>query len=235
MPAKTRIRCYLDGRNFYYGVAKPYQCKWIDLEKLVRTVLQESVCKDGVAIEKILMFSSSVSGNAAARQGTYFLALKEHSPSVEIVLGHHLERVKKGLPVTTDDRGRIISRGEEEVKIAVYEEKRTDVNLATRMVDDAHVWANLAPEDRAFDAACLISNDADLAAALQIKKRLGQRTILLAPRRERAWSSVAADLKRFTAKRDRVLEIGRVHVEGSLLPAKVGEHSPPDAPGWWAS
>ena len=38
----TKIRFYVDGLNFYYGIARPYQLKWIDIEKLLLELLNQA-------------------------------------------------------------------------------------------------------------------------------------------------------------------------------------------------
>ena len=134
--------------------------------------------------------------------------------------------------VTRDDRGKIIDRAGEIVEIMIREEKCTDVNLACKIVDDAHVLASQDDEDKSFDLACLVSNDSDPSSALEIKKRLRQRVILISPRTEDSLSSISSNLKKYTDKKDRIAVVRKTDVENCLLPRKVGKYTPPDARGW---
>ena len=231
-PPTLRVRCYLDGFNFYYGVSRGYDIKWIDLEKLFQTILAAHIPNGVAEIEKIFLFTSTVRGEASKRQATYFSALKDYSSCIEIVRGHFSERTKKGPMVTRDDRGKIIDRAGEIVEIMIREKKCTDVNLACKIVDDAHVLASQDDEDKSFDLACLVSNDSDLSSALEIKKRLRQRVILISPRTEDSLSSISSNLKKYTDKKDRIAVVRKTDVENCLLPRKVGKYTPPDARGW---
>ena len=82
-----RVRCYIDGLNLYYGVARPYGCKWVDLQALLRELLRRKL--PDAEVERLVLFSAPmVERDAAARQKTYFGALRQHSPNLELVLGH---------------------------------------------------------------------------------------------------------------------------------------------------
>ena len=215
----TRVRCYIDGMNLYYGVARPYGCKWMDVEALLRALLRRKL--PDAEVERLVLFSAPVKGREVeARQKTYFRALQERSPNLELVLGHFRTVAKHGTLLDGADAG-------EERRVAIEEEKRTDVNLACRMVDDAHTSAG-----KEFDVACLVSNDADLAAALGVKRRLGQRTLLITPRTTRQSSLPAGALRRFVAAEDTILTVEGELVRRCRLPERVGRWRCPDAPGW---
>ena len=214
-----RVRCYIDGLNLYYGVARPYGCKWVDLQALLRALLRRKL--PGAEVERLVLFSAPmVERDAAARQKTYFKALRQHSPNLELVLGHFRSFTKFGKLLDGQDAGEVR-------KVATREEKRTDVNLACRMVDDAHTAAG-----KEFDVACLVSNDADLAAALGVKERLGQKTMLITPRTTHEPSLPAADLRRFVHRGDITYTIEEDLVRRCRLPERVGRWRCPDAPGW---
>ena len=111
--------------------------------------------------------------------------------------------------------------------MAIREEKRTDVNLACRMVDDAHTAAG-----KEFDVACLVSNDSDLAYPLGVKQRLEQQVVLITPQTTYAPSLPVGDLKRLVAGENTILSIGEDLVRRCRLPERVGRWKCPDAPGW---
>ena len=215
----TKVRCYIDGMNLYYGVARPYGCKWLDLEALLRELLRRKL--PDAEVERLLLFSAPVKGREVeARQKVYFRALRERSPNLELVLGRFRTFAKHGTLLDGEDAG-------EERRVAIEEEKRTDVNLACRMVEDAYTLAG-----KEFDVACLVSNDADLAAALGVKERLEQRTMLITPRTTRQESAISGDLRRLVAAEDIIPTIEEELVRRCRLPEKVGRWKCPDTPGW---
>lgn len=214
-----RVRFYVDGLNLYYGVARPYNTKWIDLEKLLMLLVRKKIPE--ARAEKIFLFTSTVMGkgekpNASDRQQTYFRALRAHSPKIKIILGYFTEHAKSG---QCNHCNRIES-------MTILEEKMTDVNLACQIVYDAHT-----SDGKSFDISCLVSNDSDLACAIEIKKRLGQRILLIAPKS--TTSQMSRRLIKHVPKKDRIATIKKVEVEQSLLPQLIDNTwYPPNAPGW---
>ena len=258
----TRVRCYYDGFNFYYGICRSYDIKWIDLEKLLKTLLRELI-GDEVIIEKLLFFTSTVSGEPNDRQKIYLKALEQHSGSrIQIIQGAFHKRKRK-IPIikravkekTTrqengkeslvkitmwkgDKREKVARQADSEENLAeimTWEEKQTDVNIACQIVDDAHVWANNEESERRYDVTCLISNDSDFSSALQIKSRLQQPIFLITPVAEGVPPRISPLLTKYVLPQHRVSCIKRKDVEGSLLPPRVGQYTPPDAPGWGIS
>lgn len=214
-----RVRFYVDGFNFYYGVTRPYEFKWVDLEALLLALVRR--VEPEASVERILLFAAAVKGdgtpgNAHQRQQLYFEALKAHSKRLEIVHGRIRERV----------RDMTLVEGHRMASVVEFEEKGTDVNLACRMVEDAY-----EAQDQ-FDVACLVSNDSDLAAPLKVKQRLGQRTMLITPRTTRRDAKVAKELTRLVEREDRILTVPEELVKAHPLPKKVGRLRPPKRRGW---
>lgn len=109
-------------------------------------------------ITKIRYFTARVTGlphdaSAATRQDTYLRAL-ETLPLVEIHYGHIVTRTRR-LPLANPTPG-----SPRMVEVLVTEEKRTDVNLASYLLLDAFTGA--------CDTAVVVSNDSDLAEAIDI-------------------------------------------------------------------
>ena len=206
-----RVRVYLDGFNFYYGIACAYDFKWIDIEALLRRLIGKKIPEH--TIEKIILFSSEVLGEEALkRQQHYFTALKEHSSCIEVYLGKFHVRDKTGV---------LVGRGSPSGKFTVSAaegKKETDVNITVcleklqvsasgetgkvvvrgspgskvrvQVREEKETDVNIAcriVEDaftaasKEFDIACLVSNDGDLSEALKVKQRLHQRTLLILP------------------------------------------------------
>lgn len=216
-----KVRCYVDGLNFYHGVARPYNCQWVDLQALLRALLRQRV--PDAEVERVILFTAPLAGGgAAARQRVYFHALQAHCPNLELVLGHFRTSIKQAKLLKGPEAGQFR-------EVAIREEKRSDVNLACRMVADAYTVAG-----KEFDAACLVSNDADMAAALEVTRQLRQRTMLITPRATHGDSFPSGKLRELVATKDSILTIKEGLVRRCRLPNRVGKWRCPNAPGWRA-
>lgn len=137
-----RTYVYVDGFNLYYRMfrnsrrrkAVPNHCKWLNLELLMKKLLPHD------DIRYIGYFTARVvrdrrDPDQADRQDAYLDALAT-IPCLEIVEGQFRRRGKS------------------------FEEKGSDVNLASRLIRDAFL-------DR-YGRAVVISNDSDLVGAMDI-------------------------------------------------------------------
>lgn len=105
-------------------------------------------------IRLIRYFSSLVTGPTRPNQEIFLKALAT-LPDVEVTLGKFMSKnVKCTLTQCTHMGTRLFE---------THEEKRTDVNIAVYMLDDAY-------RDR-FDRAVLVRGDSDLVPALQVVRR----------------------------------------------------------------
>ena len=153
MPALPQLRTivYIDGFNFYYGAVKKTPYRWLDLATLFGHVLGPQN-----SIVKIKYFTARVQPTPRdpdihVRQDAYLRALAAHCPTVEVHFGHflrHRVRMENATPPPPT------------VEVWKNEEKGSDVNLALHLLDDA--WRNR------FDCAVIVSNDSDLATAMQM-------------------------------------------------------------------
>ena len=142
----NRSIVYIDGFNFYYGVMKGSNDKWLDLEYYFRLLRQND------DLQKIYYFTAKVSGNAQLRQEIYFQALQT-SNLIQIIFGLYKSRQRKC---------RVASCSNLQKKYADYEEKRTDVNIALQMLDDAY--------QKKCDRMIVVSGDSDLVPAIEMVK-----------------------------------------------------------------
>ena len=143
---------YIDGLNFYYGAVRGTPYKWLDYQALCARLLPRD------QITKIRYFTARVTGlphdaSAATRQDTYLRAL-DTLALVEIHYGRIVTRTRR-LPLANPTPG-----SPRTVEVLVTEEKRTDVNLASYLLLDAFTGA--------CDTAVVVSNDSDLAEAIDI-------------------------------------------------------------------
>ena len=156
-----RVGVYIDGFNLYYGVraATGRRFLWLDVEKLARELLRPHQ-----TLERVCYFTSRVRTPAAShlRQTAYLEALQT-ATGIEVVEGF-LQQTYRICPACGATTTRI-------------EEKRTDVHIACRMLDDAH--------RNRVDVSALVSADSDLAPVIGLIQALPRRRVLVAfpPRR----------------------------------------------------
>ena len=152
MVARTYL--YVDGFNLYHRALKNTPYKWLNLKTLGQQVLASHN-----QITCIKYFTARVSGQrdptSPARQQAYLKALST-LPEVKVYFGHFLAKTITR-PLVKPVRGL-----PKYVEVHTNEEKGSDVNLATQLLNDA--WS------KAFDVAVVISNDSDLEAPIRIVK-----------------------------------------------------------------
>jgi hypothetical protein len=144
---KRRTIVYVDGFNFYYGAVRGTPHKWLDLEKCFVRL------RPGDDLRRIWYFTALVDGARGVRQQAYLRALATR-PLVQVILGKFkLKQIKCIVPGCSYPGSRVFD---------VPEEKRTDVNIALQLLDDAN-------RDRA-DQFIVVSGDSDLVPALEMVK-----------------------------------------------------------------
>ena len=118
---KERVLVYVDGFNLYFGMLEAgySNCKWLNLKFLANNLLKPEQELVGVKY-----FTSRVSNNPdkQKRQTTYIEALE--TADVEIFYGHYQSDT-----IDCKRCGNIWPK---------YNEKMTDVNIATQIIIDAY-------------------------------------------------------------------------------------------------
>ncbi len=156
---------YIDAFNLYYGAVKETPYKWVNLSKMCELLLPEN------EIVEIKYFTALIKGRAndpqqPARQQAFLRALKT-LPTLKIIYGHFLTH-----PVWLK-----LVKPEKKKKYAYViktEEKGSDVNLSTHLLNDAY-------QDR-YEVAVVVSNDSDLLEPIRIvRATLGKGVGLLNP------------------------------------------------------
>lgn len=166
-PLRTYI--YIDGFNLYYGKLKGTPYKWLNIDSLCRSYLD----KDKNDIVKIKYFTARVVSrpndpDQHSRQHAYLRALQT-IPHLEIIYGHFLSHKVK-MP---------LSDGSGYAEVIKTEEKKSDVNIAVHMLNDAY--------NNRYDLAVLVSNDSDLSEPLRIvKEEIGKKIGILNPQRNQS-------------------------------------------------
>lgn len=167
-----RAFAYIDGFNLYHGMldARLHNARWLDLRAMCATLPRphQRLCL-------VRYFTARIRDHpkAADDQAVFIDALQARG-GVEIEFGHFLTT-----SVECRKCGFVKRR---------YEEKRTDVNMAVRLLEDAY-------EDR-FDLAIVVSADSDLVAPIEaVRRRFGDKRVVVAfpPHRRSAQLRRVAD------------------------------------------
>jgi uncharacterized LabA/DUF88 family protein len=187
---KERVIVYIDGFNLYFGMKEAGfdYCKWLDLHLLATNLL-----KPNQELIEVKYFTSRVGNNPdkQKRQSTYIDALE--TTNVKVHYGHY--------------QSNTIECRRCGFKWASNNEKMTDVNIATQMLNDAY-------QDR-FDMAMLISGDSDLVPPMkQIHSLFAQKRVFVVFPPKRSNSSVTLNARGS-------MVIGRKKLIESQFPDKV--------------
>ncbi len=187
---KERVLVYVDGFNLYFGIleARYNQCKWLDLR-----LLSPNLLKNSQELVGVKYFTSRLNNNRykQKRQTIYIEALQ--SKDVEVFFGQY-----------QSDSIECKSCGYRWPK---FNEKMTDVNIATEMLNDAF-------NDR-YDTAMLISGDSDLVPPIRsIHENYNSKRVFVAfpPKRH---NQTVADESRGC------LTIGRKKLLDSQFPKQI--------------
>ena len=187
---------YIDGFNLYYGALKGGPHKWLNLERYFRLL------RPGDIIQTIRYFTAKIAGPHAPNQEAYLAAL-ETLPLVEIILGRFkVKQVECQVAACPRVGSRIFS---------MYEEKRTDVNIALWMLHDV--------QEDLCDRLVLVSGDSDLVPAVSMVKNNfpAKEIIVYVPARSRI-RGAAVEL-RGVADKDKVLPTNFFHA--AQFPARI--------------
>jgi uncharacterized LabA/DUF88 family protein len=186
-----RVCVYIDGFNLYFGIIDRgwRRYLWLDLVSLAQRLM-----KPGQSLISTNYFTAPIRADPqkAQRQSTFLQALEARG-GINIHYGRYQQKKKQCFQCQST--------------WYEYEEKMTDVRLATMLVRDAY-------RDE-FDACLIISADADLQPPIKIIKNdfPVKRVIVAFPPKR--------DSYHLRGKVDEHFRIGRGRISKSQLPAKV--------------
>jgi uncharacterized LabA/DUF88 family protein len=189
---ETRVVAYVDGFNLYHGVRDKLGRSqlWIDIQSLAAAILLPGQRLDGVEY-----FTARVRDDAASvhRQARYLSALTAACPLITISEGHFQRRV---------DVCRTCG-----VSRSTFDEKETDVNIASALIRDG--------VNARYDVALLVSADADLAPAVLTARQLARhvRIVSAFPPRRRS--------DRLRRVSNGAFTIGDAKIRAAQLPDKI--------------
>ena len=154
---KQKVIVYVDGFNLYYGLKKNMKWRryyWLDVVKFFEMFMkpnQELVC--------VKYFSAKPDNlDKALRQNAFFQANKEN-PKFQLFLGKYLRK-----NIKCYNCGHIIQ---------TYEEKESDVRIATQIVNDAN--------NHHCDVAIVVSADSDMIPAIELAMAAGTKVFVYFP------------------------------------------------------
>jgi uncharacterized LabA/DUF88 family protein len=162
LPNRPRANVYVDGFNLYYGALRGSPHRWLNLERYFVALRQAD------DVHRIHYFTARVSP-VSSTQDTYLRALMT-LPRVNIIEGKFKNReIRCRVSACTHAGSRTV---------IVPTEKRTDVNIALQMLDDAY-------QERC-DTLVVVSGDSDLVPALEmVKSRCSnKRLVVYVPTRD---------------------------------------------------
>lgn len=151
---------YIDGYNLYYGLRAAYggRYKWLDLQALALGFLKPDMELAGV---KYFTAITKDTSDSHRRQAIYLKALEVYCDRLEIIHGRFLSKTKRCRACGA--------------RYPFFEEKKTDVNIACHILNDAH-------RDR-FDCCYVVSGDSDLVPPLEMIRQYhpDRKTIVAHP------------------------------------------------------
>ncbi|MGC4108021.1 MAG: NYN domain-containing protein [Thermomicrobiales bacterium] len=163
MESPSRVSVYIDGFNVYYALFKRNRksCsprdKWLNYRLLAESLLAPHEILHHVHYFTAVVHRSDIDPEQNLRQETFFRALRT-IPALTIHYGKHIPVERTGR-LSKPDPASLGLWPAQRVTISTFEEKGTDVNLATSVLEDSHSGK--------ISHAIIISNDTDLIAPLK--------------------------------------------------------------------
>jgi 6-hydroxy-3-succinoylpyridine 3-monooxygenase len=156
--SRPRTIVYIDGFNLYYGAVRSTPLlKWLNIARFCQLLRPHD------DIRLIRYFTALVEGPTKVNQETYLKALGT-SPVVDVVLGKFKRKTLKCRVSTCGHTG--------DRHYDTQEEKRTDVNIAIFMLDDAY--------RNQCEQLVLFSGDSDLVPAVNmVRLRFPEKRIFV--------------------------------------------------------
>ena len=167
-----RVFAYVDGLNLHHGMldARLHNARWLDLWAMCATLP-----RPGQRLSLVRYFTARIRDDlSAAKDQAVFIDALLARGGVEIDFGYFL-----ATSVECRQCGFVRPRNEE---------KRTDVNMVVRLLEDAF-------DDR-FDLAIVVSADSDFVAPIEsVRRRFPDKRVMVAfpPKRRSAQLRRAAD------------------------------------------
>ena len=206
-----RTVVYIDGYNLYYGLVRRTKLKWLDLVALFRDHVLDSSAQlaEVRCCTAPVLARMSDDAKSPQRQRIYLQALRKMSPDTLKII--------EGRMVASKPFQRLVKPIEaapelDKVQVYDFNEKKTDINLATDLITGA--WTG------AYEQAVICCNDTDIEAALAAVRwhhpnlRLG----LVAPIPQTDHRHISNDLKRHVHW---YKTLSKAHIANAQLPERI--------------
>ncbi len=154
---KQRVIVYVDGFNFYYGLKHDSHWKryyWLDMVKFFELGLKEN--QELLAVK---YFSAIPDNELKMKNQDAFFQANKQNPKFQLILGKYLKK-----EITCRNCG---------YTIRTYEEKESDVRIATQIVADAF--------QKVCDISIVVSADSDMVPAVELALKAHQRVFVYFP------------------------------------------------------
>lgn len=157
MREKERVIVYIDGFNFYYGLKNPRQWRryyWLDVVSFFEKFMRPN--QELVAVK---YFSARPQNELKSRNQNAFFQANKENPKFKLVLGKYLKK-----EITCFNCQNVIR---------TYEEKESDVRIATQIVADAY--------QKNCDVSIVVSADSDMVPAIELAIEAKQKVFVYFP------------------------------------------------------
>ena len=146
MQPKQKVCVYIDGFNFYYGLRSKFERRfyWLDIVKFF-----EAFIKPYQELVAVTYFSATPHDKGKYDRQDLFFSANKLNPLFRLELGRYLPKSKK-----CSKCGAVHN---------TFEEKETDVKIATKMISDV--------VNGVCDISILVSADSDLMPPIEFIKR----------------------------------------------------------------
>ena len=154
---KQRVIVYVDGFNFYYGLKHDSHWKryyWLDMVKFFELGLKEN--QELLAVK---YFSAIPDNELKMKNQDAFFQANKQNPKFQLILGKYLKK-----EITCRNCG---------YTIRTYEEKESDVRIATQIVADAF--------QKVCDISIVVSADSDMVPAIELAMAAGMQVFVYFP------------------------------------------------------
>ena len=192
MDNKQKVIVYVDGFNFYFGLKEK---KWKKYYWLNFVSFFESLLRPHQTLVEVKYFSARpINSGKSDRQDLLFSANKIN-PKFKLILGKYLKK-----DVTCKNCNSVIHS---------FEEKETDVRIATNIIADAY--------NNRCDVSVIVSADSDLIPPIELLREIKplQKIIVFFPPKR-----YSNDLKNI-ANATKSLEGAKIMFENAILPEEI--------------
>lgn len=206
---QERVFVFIDGFNLYHAIDKnfPEKYKWCNVHKLADSFIN----KKNQILKKVFYFTAYATWDKEKimRHKKYNQALRYLGITCIIGKFRNVQKsfLKKQMPVLKCIPKQLQKNLPDILTFKTFEEKETDVNIATKIIELAFLGE--------YDHAFVISGDSDLTGAIKVVKKHFPKikfTSVLPPK------SKGKNMQRVCHY---ATQIGRKNLQTSLLPNSI--------------